>query len=620
MAVCVRLTLLVYRRSEETKLGWYFGIEGLFLGRFTRLVVGSVLCCYAAMSASGTWAVAKSSDFEVYSEAGAERARAALAWFEDLKSFFDQTAVVKGSAHLKGRHLIRVIGFSSQREYNLYRLRATADAYYLGAEDGDYIVMPALEPEKFGVAAHEYAHSVLHASGLQLPAWLEEGLAEVFSTVRITNRSCEFGGPLPMRMDTLRRHAWLPLEKLFAAQPDSALRQTRDGTAIFYAESWALTDMLMSSPEYALHSNNLIGALNGGLSSSQAFVRVYGNPLATVLSNLRDWVRQGMSQRKTHLWTLPAKFDVTVTDLSSLQSSMLMAELVLASGEWNRAQARYLDLLRQSPDHPDILAGLGVVALRKGDIRGAAEWWRKAMDHGERDPTLCYRYAVLADGSGLPVAEIKRALERAIALRPDFADARYRLAILESNAGEFEQVAAQLKQITNPAPGRAFGYWSTLAYALSELGQREEAENAARQAMKYAATDSDRAHAAQLAYVARTDLHVQYARDANGNLQLVTTRAPHGTADWNPFIEQGDHIQHGEGLLRGVQCEGGRLTGFVVETAHEPLTLTVPDPTHVLMRNGPPEFSCGPQKARHVKFDYAAGTGGGGILRGMEFQ
>ena len=80
------------------------------------------------MGASGTWAVAKTANFEVYSEAGAERARAALAWFENLKSFFDQSAVIQGSAHLKDRRLIRVIGFGSQREYNLYRLRATADA------------------------------------------------------------------------------------------------------------------------------------------------------------------------------------------------------------------------------------------------------------------------------------------------------------------------------------------------------------------------------------------------------------------------------------------------------------------------------------------------------------
>jgi tetratricopeptide (TPR) repeat protein len=572
------------------------------------------------MSASGAWAVAKSSNFEVYSEAGAERARAALAWFENLKFFFDQSAVLKGSAHLKERRLIRVIGFSSQREYNLYRLRVTADAYYLGAEDGDYIVMPALEPEKFGVAAHEYAHSVLHTSGLHLPAWLEEGLAEVFSTVRITSRSCELGGALPMRMDTLRRHAWVPLDTLFAAKPDSVLRQTREGTAIFYAESWALTDMLMSSPEYAAHSNKLIAALNEGLPTSQAFMKVYGRSLAAVFGNIRDWVRQGMSQRRMLLGTLPGKFEVTVTELSSFQSGMLMAELVLASGEWYRAQARYLDLLRQSPDNPDILASLGTVALRKGDVRGAAEWWHKAMDHGEQDPNLYYRYAVLADGSGLPEAEIKRALERAVALKPDFSDARYRLALLESNAGEFEQAAAQLKQMPNPAPGRAFGYWSTLAYALSELGQREEAQNAAREAMKYAASDADRAHASQLAYIARTDLHVQFARDPNGNLQLVTTRAPHETSDWNPFIEQGDRILHAEGSLRGVQCEGGRLTGFLVETPKESLTLSVPDPTHVLMRNSPSEFNCGPQKGRHVRIDYAVGAGRGGVLRGMEFQ
>lgn len=45
--------------------------------------------------------------------------------------------------------------------------------------------MPRLSPEKFGVAAHEYAHLFLHSKGLRPPLWLAEGIAEIFSTIRI---------------------------------------------------------------------------------------------------------------------------------------------------------------------------------------------------------------------------------------------------------------------------------------------------------------------------------------------------------------------------------------------------------------------------------------------------
>jgi hypothetical protein len=139
--------------------------------------------------------------------------------------------------------------------------------------------------------------------------------------------------------------------------------------------------------------------------------------------------------------------------------------------------------------------------------------------------------------------------------------------------------------------------------------------------MHVAANPEQRGRAAELSYMAKTDLNVRFARDASGKLQLVTTRVPHGTTDFNPFIESGDRIQTATGTLREVQCSGGRLTGFLVESKTGLLTLSVPDPTHVLMRNAPSEFTCGPQVPKSVKVEYAtADKPSAGILRGMAFQ
>ncbi len=102
--------------------------------------------------------------------------------------------------------------------------------------------------------------------GLQLPPWLNEGLAEFFSTLRITDTHCELGAPQAMRLETLRHHPWLPFAELLAVDHESFARKTRDQMAIFYAESWALTHMLVSSPEYAPHFRELVAALNSGSS------------------------------------------------------------------------------------------------------------------------------------------------------------------------------------------------------------------------------------------------------------------------------------------------------------------------------------------------------------------
>jgi hypothetical protein len=233
---------------------------------------------------------------------------------------------------------------------------------------------------------------------------------------------------------------------------------------------------------------------------------------------------------------------------------------------------------------------------------------------------MCYRFALLAEEAGLPEDDIAHALERAIAAKPEFSDARYRLAIIESNRGNYAASVAQLKAMGTPSPARAYSYWSALASSLSELGRTEEAMAAAHQAKLSARTADERGIASALEYTTKTDFHVQFERDANGEMKAVSIRTPHGF-EWNPFIEAGDVIERTDGQLRAVQCRDGRLVGFSVDTTAGPLQLDVPDPTHVLMRNSPSEFSCGAQQPTTVKLEYAKSTSTrGALLRGMEFQ
>jgi tetratricopeptide (TPR) repeat protein len=566
--------------------------------------------------------VARSSHFEVYSQAAPNSATATLTRFEELRSFFDRNRVVQGGAGSDKRPPLRVIEFSSKKEYDEVKIHANADAFYTGTADRDYIVMPALETHEFGLAAHEYAHFVLHSGGFKLPSWLNEGLAELFSTVRITNRQCELGGPLPARVDTLRRHSWLPASVLLTANADSLLGHGRDTAAIFYAESWAVTDMLTSSPEYALRFADLVSLLNSGATSSQqAFERIYAKSADAILTDVRDWVGHARSSRRTLAALAPETFGMEAAPVSTVQARGMIADLLFAEGEWDRVEQMDKELMRESPRDPEILASLGAVALQKGNRRNAVEYWRQALHLGLKNASLCYRYAVLAEELGLSADEIDRALEEAISVQPNFDDARYKLALLKSNAGEYDAAVKLLQSMPTPSSQRAYSYWTALAYALSELDRRDEAEDAAKKAMSFARSSDERAQAAELAYVAKTDLTVQFARDRDGKLQLVTTRVPHGTTEFNPFVEAGDQIRTAAAKLREVQCSGGKLTGFLVDSAAGTLTLLVPDPMHVLMRNGPSEFYCGPQDARGVRVEYATTPKADiGLLRGMEFQ
>ena len=222
---------------------------------------------------------------------------------------------------------------------------------------------------------------------------------------------------------------------------------------------------------------------------------------------------------------------------------------------------------------------------------------------------------------GAPEDETRGALERAVALKPDFDDARYQLALLELNAGHFDETIAQLRALKSIAPKRAFQYWSTLSYALEAVGKNDEAKQAANRAKEYAATPAERARAERLIYTADTELAVQFTRDSNGRMQAVTTRVPRGMVNHNPFIEPGDQMRQARGQLKTIECQG-QITGIVVDAPEGTLRLSIPDPLHVQILNGPSEFQCGAQSA-------SAGCGqlrmasardsSRGVVRGIEF-
>ncbi len=485
--------------------------------------------------------------------------------------------------------------------------------------------MPSLRSSEFSIAAHEYSHYVLHSCGLKLPTWLQEGLAEEFSTLQTSGNSYLLGGDLPARSQTLQRNRrkLLPLEDLLSATDASVSGNGRRDAEIFYAESWALADMLVAAPKYGSHFRDLISEFASGSRGSQPFEKIYGFSLEEVYRDLVTWISEThapqLRLRRQHDWSLPPSFE-----LSAAHTHFLLAELSLVSGHVDLAKIRFQNLSQEQPTNPDVYVSLGTIAMRQNNRAEALKYWRQAIQLNVKDAELCYRYAVLADEAGLPEKEGKPGLERAVQLEPGFDDARYRLALVEYHNADYRATVGNLRKMAVPAdPHRRYAYWTAMASSLLELNENEEAQKVAMQAAQAAQTENERATALQIANTAVTDLNVQFSTDGDGHSQIITTRIPHGTKNWNPFIEPSDAMQHSNGKLSQVLCKDDKLTGFLLVTQNGAVRLDVADPSRVLMRNSPNEFYCGPTVARPVAADYAVIKSAGqtrNILRGLTFQ
>jgi tetratricopeptide (TPR) repeat protein len=566
-----------------------------------------------SLSASETgWTRARSEHFDVYSQNGAASAQQLLTWFERLHSFFRQQT----GLNVDGRLPVRVLVFRSPAEYAPFRLHPNSDAYYTATESRDYIVLSVAES---ALAAHEYWHFVENAGRLHLPLWLNEGLAEFFSTLRWDERGGRVGAEPSGHLRLLRSRPWIPLTTLLSLPADAPLLAERSSSEMFYAETWALAHMMMLAPGYAPRTGAVIERLASGIPAAQALESLYGKPLDAVARDLRGWVGQGRVAAVPPAVPAPAPAAVEVSDVSTVLVHSLVADILMSSGKFDQAKSLYTDLAREAPELPEVAAALAMLALRRRDLAEARLEWQQALDNRISDAQICYRFAKMAEDAGMPAAEVRPVLERAVALRPAFDDALFSLALAENTGGKPEAALGHLQAMRHIIPGRRFAYCTAMSDALNELGRRAEAKAAAETAKTWATTGEQRAYAERLAHMAETDLAVRFTRDAAGNVRLETARAPHDAPDWNPFIEPGDHVHRVEARLRAIEC-GAAATVFVLETPTAVLQLQLPDPTHVQMRNAPGEFTCGPQAATPVVAVYAETGPGAGLLRGMEFR
>ena len=198
------------------------------------------------LGAADQWVKLATPNFELYTTAGEKKGREAILYFEQVRSFFLEASASKRVSEFP----VRIVAFRGEKQYQPYRLNEFATAYYTRGRNRDYIVMQDISSEHYPVAIHEYAHLIIEHSGLNPPPWLNEGLAELYSTLTPVGKKAALGDIIPGRTQTLQNGKWIPLDALTSADRQSPLYNERDRAGMFYAESWALTHMLFFSPDY----------------------------------------------------------------------------------------------------------------------------------------------------------------------------------------------------------------------------------------------------------------------------------------------------------------------------------------------------------------------------------
>jgi hypothetical protein len=313
------------------------------------------------------------------------------------------------------------------------------------------------DEESASIIFHEYTHLLVQRART-LPIWLNEGLAEYFSTFALASRgrSAEIGRPIPRHVRLLRQR-FLPLSQLLAVGASSELYDEGERRSVFYAEAWALTHYLMLEvPDGPARINQYGAAAAGGRAPDQVFWDVFGVTPVEFEPRLREYVSR--STFRSRAYTFPTRIDSErvgpARTLSQGEADAWLGDLQRRIGRQAEGAARIERAVEEDPKSARVHIALGRLRLDQARAPEARMALSKAM---EIDPTSAdafawSAYAHMVTGN-LP--EARTAIGRALALEPERPDYRLRdadVAVLEGDLTRARTVLLEvIGMTTDPA-------------------------------------------------------------------------------------------------------------------------------------------------------------------------
>jgi hypothetical protein len=266
---------------------------------------------------------------------------------------------------------------------------AAVSGFFLSHPHGDFVVVDGAEPDVRRTLYHEALHRFVRHHLPEAPLWLNEGLAEFYSTLDVASGEAWVGRPVVEHVVRLQREPRRPVSELLAIDAESHVYGEADPKGAFYAEAWALVHYLLTDEESGRAAiASYAGRLRSGEDPIAAFADVFGEDAGLdrrVEQHLRRAPREPL---RASLAALGRADRLTVSIVTGPELDYRLGWLLSHHSPPREAaaRARFESALRVEPDHAGALAGIGWLEELQGDLDAARQHYARAAELDPRDP------------------------------------------------------------------------------------------------------------------------------------------------------------------------------------------------------------------------------------------
>jgi TonB family protein len=391
-----------------------------------------------------SWVQVSSDTYIVKSSAGEERARRVLKELEGFHHLIG-TSLVFGNTELPELPIeVLLIGDEAtmkelEPEYNGRKVAVAG--YFQGGRDRDFIVLSGrMFPQTLtSVVYHELTHYFLARGLASRPMWLNEGLAEYFSTAEVRDDEISLGAISQDRLQMLQTFSLLPLKEFFAVDASSPYYNESFKASVYYSQAWAFAHYMMHG-EHATRFKQYLKALQKGDANLFQYLNVNERDLEIGFQNyLKVFVQRPV---RTVVKISNEEPDVQVESIPDTDAQMSIAEIFLADGKLAEAQHHLESLSTLAPDSGRVSYYRGVLARIAKDPN-ARDFFVDAL----LDPFLAPRAAVqLVEIGDMNIPAVKKILQEAADMKTRNPDVYLALATIYGEEVRRIEEAVRLSQ------------------------------------------------------------------------------------------------------------------------------------------------------------------------------
>ena len=466
-------------KSRDTKL--FFVLQALLVAAAAFALLRAACVRADERDADLGWLSVRSQNFLVIGQAREKELRRVASRLEEYRAVFSR---LLSDEHFDANTPTRVLIFRDDAAYQpfkpLFRGQAAAfvAGYFQPGSEVNYITLALDADNTRGGAStllHEYTHLLINNYFRNAPLWLKEGLAEFYSTARVSGdrRRVTLGALLPHRARTLRGRALIPLRTLFTVDQQSPFYFEQDKRGLFYAESWALVHYLLNGSGGARRTQltRFISALADGKTPDDSFRLAFRTDVDGVERELDAYVQLADFPESTEAFDRPLDFDseMRVRLLAEAEGLAYLGDLLLHTERAGESESYLLRALSLDPRLSQARVSLGILRLRQSRFDEARRELQQAADEDPQNPLAHFYLADALNREGattgfdkLTVKDfeeqtnlMRAELQKTIALAPTFVEAYRLLATIELERGDRpDDAAALLRRASSLAPRR----------------------------------------------------------------------------------------------------------------------------------------------------------------------